>query len=188
MIIVNHRVNTLEKLRATPIHCGVEIDIRPRGRKLILHHDPYDDGPELDTFLREYKHRLLILNIKSEGIEKDVLKLVHAHNIKEYFLLDVTPPFMFKLIAQGESNLAVRYSEFESIETCRALIGKVTWVFVDNLTRLPIEGFTELQAHFKLCVVSPELLGRHAEVPQTKETLAQFGVDAILTDHPERWQ
>jgi hypothetical protein len=95
---------------------------------------------------------------------------------------------MFKLIAQGISQLAVRFSEFESIETCLNLKNQVDWVFIDNLTHLPIENraFQILREHFKLCVVSPELLGRD-EIMFTKNILKEHGVDAILTDHPENW-
>ncbi len=191
MIIVNHRVNNLEKLKMTPKECGVEIDIRPYGKKLILHHEPFEDGEFLDEFLKKYSENeraLLILNVKSEGIEKDVLELVNKYKITNYFFLDVTFPFMIKYINKGITQMAVRFSEFESIETCLALKGKVEWVFIDNFTKLPTENnaFKILREHFKLCIVSPELLHRE-EVEQTKELLKEHPVDAILTDHIEVW-
>ncbi len=187
-IIVNHRVNTIKKLKETPTECGIEIDIRPYLNTLILNHEPFETGIELDQFLKEYNHKLLILNVKSEGIEERVLELVKKYNIKNYFFLDVTPPFIFKMINKGIKEIAVRFSEFESIETCLNLKNKVDWVFIDNLTHLPTENesFHLLSKYFKLCIVSPELLKRD-EVDETKKILKLNPVDAILTDNIERW-
>ena len=95
---------------------------------------------------------------------------------------------MIKYIKKGWKNFAVRFSEFESIQTCLNLIGKVEWVFVDNFTRLPVEGnsFKILKKFFKICIVSPELLKRD-EISLTKEIIKENPVDAVLTDHPEKW-
>ena len=140
MIIVNHRVNSIEKLKSTPPEYGVEIDLRPYNEKIILNHEPFQDGEDFEEFLKTYNHKLLILNVKSEGIEEKVLELVKKYNINNYFFLDVTFPFMVKYINKGIKNFAARFSEFESINTCLNLIGMVEWIFVDNFTRLPIEN------------------------------------------------
>ena len=184
MIIVNHRVNTVKKLIKTPKECGVEIDIRPFGKKLILNHEPFRDGESLEDFLKEYNHSLLILNIKSEGIEQEVINLVKKYKIKNYFFLDVTFPFMIKYINKGFRSFAVRFSEFESVETCINLKGRVEWVFIDNFTGLPINKdiYSILKRDFKICVVSPDLLKRRNEIEKTKEILNTFPVDAVLTD------
>ena len=113
MIIINQRINSIEKLRDTPIECGIEIDVRPYGDKLVLQHDPFKKGEDFDKFLKEYNHKLLIVNIKSEGIEEEAIRLVNKYGIKDYFLLDVTFPFMIKYIRKGVRNFAVRFSEFE---------------------------------------------------------------------------
>ena len=186
MIVINHKVNTIEKLEATPEECGVEVDIRPHGSKLILNHEPFGEGVELEEFLKHYKHKLLILNIKSEGIEKKVIDIVKKRNIHDYFLLDVTFPFMIKYIDEGIKKFAVRFSEFEAIETCLNLAGKVEWVFVDNFSKLPIEGFGELKKHFKLCIVAPDLFKRD-DKEETKDIIKQYDVDAVLTDEVSGW-
>jgi len=189
MIIIKHKVNTVEELKGTSPELGIEIDIRPFGKRLVLHHDPFVRGEELKEFLKHYNHRFAIFNIKSEGIEKEVMRLAEQFGIEDYFLLDVSFPFMIKYINQGISKLAVRYSEYESAETCLNLKGKVDWVFVDNLTHLPLDcpGFQELKKHFKVCIVSPELLKRD-EIPQTRELLKRFPVDAVLTDDVGAWK
>ncbi|MAF25981.1 hypothetical protein CL634_10485 [bacterium] len=188
MLIINHQINTIEGLQKTPPEFGVEIDIRAYQDRLVLHHEPFVEGEDLEEFLKHYNHAFIIFNVKCEGIEKEVIRLAEKYGIENYFLLDVTPPFMFKLINQGISKLAARFSEFESIETCLNLKGKVEWVFIDNLTHLPVENnaFQRLKEHFKLCIVSPELLKRD-EIEKTKEILKNNPVDAVLTDDILRW-
>jgi len=187
-LIIKHRVNTIEELKNTPKQYGVEIDIRPYEDKLILHHDPFNLGDEFEEFLKHYTHALLILNIKSEGIEERVLSLVRKYEVNNYFLLDVSPPFIIKLINKGEHDIAIRFSEFECIETCMNFIGKVDWIFIDNITHLPIENdsFKKLRKYFKLCIVSPELLGRD-DLENTKKVLLSNPVDAILTKKIYDW-
>lgn len=190
MILVNHRVNTVKALQETPLEYGVEVDIRPYGDKLVLNHEPFEDGEDFETFLKNYNHKLLILNVKSEGIENRVLDLVNKYNIRDYFFLDITFPFMIKYVNQGWSKMALRFSEYESIETCLSLKGKIEWVFVDNFTKLPIENdsFKILKKYFKICIVSPELLQRGYEIPITKELVNSYGIDAVLADDLDSWR
>lgn len=189
MLIINHRVNTIKKLIDTPEKFGVEVDIRAYKDKLVLHHEPFVEGENFEDFLKHYHHKFIILNVKCEGIETEVIKLMDRYNIHDYFLLDVSFPFIIKLIEQGEKKIAVRFSEFESIETCLNLKGKADWVFIDNLTHLPVENnsFQKLKEKFKLCIVSPELLNRN-ELEKTKEKLKENPVDAVLTDNPFAWK
>src|SRR4030067_2525890 len=44
MKYIAHRVNTLADLRSLPREYGGEIDLRDRGERLILQHDPFKDG------------------------------------------------------------------------------------------------------------------------------------------------
>lgn len=189
MILIRHRVNTVRQLKETPSDVGIETDIRPEGKRLILHHDPFKGGEDFEEFLKHYRHAFAIFNIKSEGIEIEVMRLAEKYGISDYFLLDVSFPFIIKYVNQGITKLAVRYSEYESADTCLSLKGKVEWVFVDNLTHLPLDRpeFKELKKHFKVCIVSPELLKRD-EIPQTKELLKRFPVNAVLTKNVDAWR
>jgi hypothetical protein len=40
MIIICHRINTIEELKKIPKEYGVEIDVRGYGDKMVLTHDP----------------------------------------------------------------------------------------------------------------------------------------------------
>ena len=40
MIIIKHRVNTIESLKKTSKEFGVEIDLRSNNKEIYLNHDP----------------------------------------------------------------------------------------------------------------------------------------------------
>lgn len=194
MIIVSHRRNTIEQLRATPHHHGAEVDIRSQGDRLIIHHDPFADGEDFEAWLENYRHRLLILNVKEEGLEQRLLALMAAKKIGDFFFLDQSFPFLVKTARAGEKRCAVRVSEFESIRMAEALAGLVSWIWVDCFTRFPITGTeaAHLQSFgFRLCLVSPELQGRPGEqsIPALRSLLVREGVkaDAVCTKLPDLW-
>lgn len=195
MMIVSHRRNTAEQLRDTAHDLGVEVDIRSVGERLIIHHDAFVDGEDFETWLTAYRHRLLILNVKEEGLEDRLIALMHAHGIEDYFFLDQSFPFLIRTAGRGESRCAVRVSEFESIDTAMTLAGKVRWIWVDCFTRFPLDGAQAAQlqtAGFKLCLVSPELQGRDAavEIPALRALLQHEGIfaDAVCSKEPALWR
>ena len=195
MIFIRHRRNTVEELSGTSVAHGAEIDIRSQGEHLVLHHDPYEAGTRFDSWLENYQHRTLILNVKEEGLEDRVLQLMVEHGIEDFFFLDQSFPFLIKTSRTGESRCAVRVSEFETIDTAMSLAGKVEWVWVDCFTRFPLdfESASRLkEGGFKFCIVSPELQGR-MELSDTQEIAGAMDAagivpDAICTKFPERWE
>ena len=54
--LIAHRVNTSEELAKLPPEYGVELDLRDRGDKLFLRHDPFGDGESFEDYLRNYAH------------------------------------------------------------------------------------------------------------------------------------
>lgn len=194
MILVRHRRNTTQELLDTPPAYGVEVDIRSCGRDLVIHHDPFADGEHFEQWLESYRHRLLILNVKEEGLEQRLSGLMRAHGIADYFFLDQSFPFLLRTANGGEPRCAIRVSEFESIDTALALAGRIEWVWVDCFSRFPLDGSQaeRLQrAGFRLCLVSPELQGRPAarEIPALRDLLARRGIvaDAVCTKEPQLW-
>lgn len=191
MLYISHRVNTVAKLRDTPTEHGIELDLRDRGERLILQHDPFGDGEDFEEYLRHYNHGPLILNIKSERIEHRVLELVRRAKLRDYFFLDCSFPMIRTLVRAGEQRIAVRFSEFEPVESALALAGQVEWVWVDCFTRMPLDEKTYglLKRHFKLCAVSPELQGRDVTaIAAYAQELSRFPVDAVCTKRPDLWQ
>lgn len=41
MILIKHRINKISELKRVNKNYGVEIDIRTRGKHLVLHHEPF---------------------------------------------------------------------------------------------------------------------------------------------------
>jgi hypothetical protein len=195
MIVVRHRRNTPEELSATDPALGIEVDIRSRGERLIVHHDAFVDGEDFERWLDGYRHRLLILNVKEEGLETRLMALMRERGIEDWFFLDQSFPFLIRTARAGESRCAVRVSEYESIETALSLAGQVRWVWVDCFTRFPLDRDQAERlrgAGFALCLVSPELQGRDAAtaIPALRATLDAAGIvaDAVCTKEPALWR
>lgn len=190
VIKIVHRVNTVANLLNIPNHLGVEIDLRAEGKDIIIHHDPFQKGELFKDYLKSYSHAFLILNIKTEGIEPQVQEILNKFKVENYFYLDVSQPFMIKYAFNDWSNLAVRVSEFESVESALRLSGKVDWVWVDCFKGFPIslEELKILHNHFKVCWVSPELQKHPKEwIKEFKVLLGDFTPDAVCTKFPDLW-
>lgn len=186
MEYIAHRINTIEELIKVPSQYGVELDLRDYQNQIIIQHDPFCGGEIFEEYLKHYHHQTMILNIKSEGIERRVLKLIHKYQIKKYFLLDCSFPMIFSLSQEGEKNIALRFSEFESIQTIINMKGLANWVWIDCFTRNPlsIETYNALKDFgFKLCFVSPDLQKQEEKIVSYRNDL-QFNhiqLDAICT-------
>jgi hypothetical protein len=195
MKIISHRRNTVRELQATPTKYGIEVDIRSCGERLIIHHDPFVAGEFFDDWIAAYQHGTLILNVKEEGLESRLIALMQSYKINDYFFLDQSFPFLVKWAKAEEPRCAVRVSEFESVETALSLAGKVNWVWVDCFTHFPLnqlDGQRLKKSGFRLCLVSPELQGRSAEIeiPLLIKTLNEqkISADAVCTKRPDLWE
>jgi len=184
--LIAHRRNTLAELNATPVEYGVEVDIRSQGDQLIVHHDPFRAGESFDAWIAAYRHDVLILNVKEEGLEDRLIGCMRDRGIDDYFFLDQSFPFLVKTASKGERRCAVRVSEFEALDTALSLAGQVDWVWVDCFSRFPLDraGWLRLRdAGFRLCLVSPELVGRssESEILALRRMFASWGVapDAV---------
>ena len=189
-----HRVNTIEMLQSTPKELGVEVDIRSNDGRLILHHDPFTKGDLFEDWLDIFEHGKLILNVKEEGLEEQLLGLMKQFNINDFFFLDQSFPFLRKTATMGERRCAVRVSEYENIETALSLSGMVEWVWVDCFTRFPLnkdEADHLKDSGFKLCLVSPELQGRkeRSQVIEFRHQIELLGIkgDAVCTKYADLW-
>ena len=192
MEIIIHRVNKIDKLKKIPKEFGVEVDIRSFNSKLILNHDPHLDGDSFINYLDAFNHGTLILNIKEAGIELEVIKLVKSYKLKSYFLLDVEIPFLFVAMKNNVKEIAIRYSEFEPIEFSKQFVNKFNWVWIDTITKLPINKKISMDLkNYKKCLVCPERWGRKDEIIQYKNYLIKnnINIDAVMTsiDCHELW-
>jgi len=161
MIIIEHRVNTKKQLIQLPKFYGVEVDIRSYGKKLIINHEPFKESLTFQSWLKNFNHKFLIANIKEEGIEYTVLKLLKKFNIKNYFLLDVTVPQIIKLEKDNINALALRVSKYENFKGIANYKKFYKWLWIDTFDeKIPLKFNSikqlKLLGH-KICLVSPEL-------------------------------
>ena len=139
MKFIAHRINTVQELIALPKEYGVEIDLRDNLKgEVYIAHDPFITGDSFEDYLQNYNHGIMILNIKSERIEFKVLELLEKFKIKDYFFLDSSFPMIYSLSKKGIKKTALRFSEFEGLDTIEKMVGLVDWIWVDCFTKLPI--------------------------------------------------
>ncbi len=184
MEIIVHRVNSTNKLKKIPKTFGAEIDLRTYKSKIILNHEPFQSGDTLDDFLKNYNHGTLILNIKEDGIEDEVIKKVNKAKIKSFFLLDVEFPYIFKCLKNNQKNIAIRFSEKEPIEISKLLEKKFKWLWIDTVTKLPLNKKNlRVIKKFKSCIVCPERWGRPHEINKYKKKMKnlKFKPNAVMT-------
>lgn len=182
---IAHRINTVAELRALPEAFGVELDLRDDlNGNVYIQHNPFEPGEDFESYLKEYHHGLMILNIKSERIEHRVTELITQYGVREYFFLDSSFPMIAALAQAGEKNIALRLSEFEGMDTLERMAGKVRWVWVDCFTKISVtrEDMERLRTWgYQTCFVSPELQGRPEDVGPYIEALNREGIkfDAV---------
>ena len=205
MQYINHRINTVAQLAEVPLENGIELDIRYHENELVLHHDPFghhQTAPTLFTDLLAAWHHSgpMILNVKTEGIERLCINLMQEYGVKNWFFLDLSMPY-FAIFSEhaargdiagfGPENLAVRFSEREPIEYALAFTGKARWVWVDCFTKLVLTkevADTLEAAEFEICLVSPELQGHYInQIAEFKKALKDISLDAICTKYPDLW-
>ncbi|HYT65449.1 MAG TPA: hypothetical protein VEL51_03475 [Vicinamibacterales bacterium] len=187
MEIVVHRVNTIDALGQIPREFGVEIDLRAHGSRIVLSHEPFSSGDDFDRWLDGFGHGLLVLNVKEAGIEAEVLARVRARGVSRCFLLDVEFPYLYRASRAGERAIAVRYSEDEPIEFVERYRTRVDWVWIDTLTRLPLdESAVAALGDLKSCLVCPERWGRPNDIPAYQSQMSALGFTptAVMTALP----
>ena len=193
MIYIKHRVNSQSDLINLEKDIGVEIDLRSQNGKIILAHDPYTVGDEFESWIKNYSHKILILNTKEDGLESKILEILKINNINRYFFLDQPFPTQNKCILEN-IPIAIRVSDLEPIEALRNL--KPEWIWLDNFSGdwdIVFKSISNINYDVpKICLVSPELQNRvlEQEAPRIVELMISYKIEiaAICTKFPEKWR
>jgi hypothetical protein len=155
-----HRVNSLSEYIVKDFK-GIEFDIRDSNGLILVTHDPFTTGMELESFvirLPKVDDFLYIVNVKSEGIEEKAREILERNEIKNFFFLDSSFPTIVKMSKDGEKRFAIRASEYESIQTAIEMSGKVNFVWIDCFTKfVPEHVMLAKGMGYNVCLVSPEL-------------------------------
>jgi len=192
MIIIKHRVNTIKDLKKTDKNFGVEIDLRSNQSNVYLNHDPFKKGELFNKWARSFKHKILVLNVKEEGLEHKILKILKKNKIKKFFFHDQTFSSLLKNMIK--THVSIRYSEYESLKKTNYLFKKIKWIWIDNFNEIKLEKkfYQKLKKNnVKICLVSPELVNVK-RVKQIKKIISflkkkNFKIDAVCTKKPKLW-
>lgn len=197
-LLVAHRRNTPAEVADTPAGLGIEMDIRSYGDRLVVTHEPFDPGVDLEEWLDAYDHAFLVANVKEEGLEQRVEAALAARGVQEWAYLDQSFPFLIRTLRRGETRCMVRVSEYEAVQTALSLapplVPRPQWVWLDSFTGElpPAPALAQLaDAGCRVMLVSPELQGRdpEPEVAGIRQRLAAAGLElaAVCTKRPSLW-
>ncbi|MCI8285830.1 MAG: hypothetical protein HFE90_11365 [Firmicutes bacterium] len=172
---------------------GFESDIRDYKGELVISHDmPNENSFKVEKIfkiLSEYKNELCFaINIKADGLNDELLKLLSRYEISNYFTFDMSLPQMIEYKDAG-LQYYTRQSEYE--KDC-LLYEKAAGVWIDGF--ISEEWITEdlIKQHQangkKVCIVSPDLHGR--EYNLFWEKLINFKINFnelfLCTDYPDK--
>lgn len=193
MKIFHHRVNSSAHLAEVPPSDGVEIDLRTINGRIVLQHDPFLEGEEFCAWMKNWRGQELILNVKEDGLEEQLIRILNGFAATNYFFLDQSFPSIMKCLNFGIRDMAVRVSDVEPYQSAIQL--PCNWVWLDCfygnwdflLTTVP-----ELKAHGKrLCLVSPELVRSNSEIElgQLQRIIREneLYIDAVCTKNKTVW-
>ena len=143
MILIKHRANRIKDLKKLNKDYGVEIDIRSKGKKLYLHHDPFVKGESFIKWLKYYNHNIIVLNVKEEGLESQIIKILKKNKISNFFFHDQT--FSSLLKNMKDTKVSIRFSEYEDLKNKNFLFKKIKWLWCDNFNKINFFEFKSVK-------------------------------------------
>jgi glycerophosphoryl diester phosphodiesterase len=172
---------------------GIETDLRDHNGEIVISHDmPTGNEISLQHFFEIYNKcgavTCLALNIKADGLQKSLKKLIEKYNIGNYFVFDMSVPD-FRLYIQEGIKSFTRKSEYETVPS---FLNESKGIWLDEFIGnwLSLDELKKLSAlNESLCIVSPELHGRaydkEWEVYRKFEGTTNTEL-IICTDFPEK--
>jgi glycerophosphoryl diester phosphodiesterase len=180
--------------RSFSIGVGTETDVRDHNSRLVISHDmPSSDCMMLEDFFDLYKGYQsslhLALNIKSDGLQTELARLLSDFDIENYFVFDMAVPDGLLYLKQ-KFRTFTRQSEYESPPAYYELAQGIWldefnghWICDDVIEQ-------HLEQSKALCIVSPELHKRDhwQEWQHYKQLENRIGKNRIMlcTDFPEK--
>lgn len=205
MIVLSHRgywLTAAEKntqtafTRSFALGFGTETDIRDRNSKLVISHDMADDHAlTVEAFFDIYKSHQqplpLALNVKADGLQAELKRLLTEYEIDNYFVFDMAVPDGLLYVRQ-QFRTYTRHSEYEPVPPYYELAQGV-WLDEFNGHWLEDDVIEQHLANGKsLCIVSPDLHKRDhlQEWQHYRQLESRIGRNKIMlcTDFPEHAQ
>lgn len=205
MIVLSHRGYWKEPLekntaqafeRSFSLGFGTETDIRDRNGRLVISHDmPDDTAMPVEAFFEIYRRHNaslpLALNIKADGLQSELMRLIADYGIESYFVFDMAVPDGL-LYCRQKFRAYTRHSEYEPVPPYYELAHGVWldefnghWITDDVIERHLAQGK-------QLCIVSPDLHKRdyRSEWEHYRRLESRIGKGKLMlcTDFPEQAQ
>ena len=170
---------------------GVETDIRDYNGSLVISHDiPHSGCLSFSDFLGIYKkynsNTTLGLNIKSDGLAKEVQKELVKNDITNYFVFDMSIPDTISYLRNG----MVTYIRQSDIENNIHFANKVQGFWLDELEKewINSQEIEKLQKFsLPICIVSSELHKRdYLNQWRNIKNLVNYDSISLCTDFPKK--
>lgn len=203
MIVLSHRGYWLDPSekntraafeRSFSMGFGTETDVRDRDGRLVISHDMADShSMPLEQFFDIYcahdKSLPLALNIKADGLQAELKKLLEIYCVDNYFVFDMAVPDGL-IYARNSFHTYTRHSEIEPVP---AFYEIAQGVWLDEFHSHWLDDAV-IKQHRRMgkavCIVSPELHRREylAEWTHYRRLDQQLGGSqlSICTDYPEQ--
>ncbi len=147
--------------RSFSLGFGTETDVRDRNQELVIAHDMASEFDiTFDEFCRIYKknscEKTLALNIKSDGLAVQLKKALTTHDIKNYFLFDMSVPDLRSSLTHGLNC----YSRISEVETEASFYDSCIGIWMDGFYSdwyKPTDIYNFLKDGKSVCLVSSEL-------------------------------
>ena len=194
---LNHEKNTeIAFRRSFELDYGTETDVRDLDGELVVSHDiptTRNRNMKLSRLFEIYNEssckKILALNIKSDGLQVGLKKLLEEYSITNYFIFDMAVPDA--IISLKERLVCyTRHSEYEPVPSFYQSASGV-WLdefYEDWITLEVLED--HLSQNKPICIVSPEL---HRRDPLKKwQQYKRLNKDhdlsnvTLCTDFPEK--
>lgn len=166
--VKNDEKNTLPAFRRAFRHgLGIETDVRDYKEKLVVSHNVADESCILfEEVLKLYKetgsNSFLAINIKADGIQDLLMKLLTKYNIENYFVFDMSIPEQV-VYRKRKFNYFTRLSEYEKEPV---LAEEALGIWMDEweeswITEQVIREYLDKGKY--VSIISPEIHGRNRD-------------------------
>ena len=184
--------NTLDSFRKAFEHgYGIETDIRDYKGKLVVSHNVAEETSfEFENVLKLYSNMNssseLAINIKADGLQGLLEKLLDRYRIENYFVFDMSIPEQV-VFHREQFKVFTRMSEYE---TAPVLLEKSQGIWMDEweTSWINADVIRKYRSEGKLIsIISPEIHGRDNSLLWNE--LKQFTEDSgvlLCTDIPTK--
>lgn len=173
---------------------GTETDFRDSNGRLVVSHDmATPSSMPAEEFFAIYRNcgkpLPLAINIKADGLQGELRRLLDAYEVAHYFVFDMAVPDGLQYATQK----FITYTRHSEHEPSPAFYDLASGVWLDEFQRHWLTDDT-IEGHLALgksvCIVSPELHRReyHAEWQHYRSLEQRIGKNRLMlcTDFPEQ--